>query len=98
MMNEKSQQGDEPEFYNPARPSENPPDPIEVPMDKLGSEILTRIIEEFVLREGTDYGSSEVSLETKVGQVYKQLEKGDVKIFFEPESESVTLVRTKKTL
>lgn len=75
-----------------------PAEPIEIPLDRLDDETLRRIIEEFVLREGTDYGVSEISFETKVTQVRKQLVKGDVSLFFDPESESVTLLKTKKGL
>lgn len=88
----------ESEFYKSQPRPESLPDPIEIPVEKLDPEILTRIIEEFVLREGTDYGTNEVPLPTKIEHVRKQLKRGDVRIFFEPESESVTLVRTKTTL
>jgi uncharacterized protein len=77
---------------------ETPAEPIEVPIERLDDETLRRIVEEFVLREGTDYGAQEIQLETKIGQVMKQLEKGDVKVFFDPESESVTLLKTKNRL
>ena len=72
--------------------------PIEVPIQALDDVILMRIIEEFVLREGTDYGAQEISLEKKTAQVLKQLEKGDVKIFFDPESESINLVKVRQGL
>jgi uncharacterized protein YheU (UPF0270 family) len=42
---------------------------IEIPADKLSAEVLHAVIEEFILREGTDYGSYEVSLENKIDQV-----------------------------
>ncbi|MBX3021800.1 MAG: YheU family protein [Bdellovibrionales bacterium] len=74
---------------------ETPPPPLEIPLTAVDSETLRRIIEEFVLREGTDYGAVEVSLETKVAQIIKQLEKGHTKLYFDPESESVTLVRVR---
>jgi len=44
-----------------------------------------------VLREGTDYGEKELSLEDKVARVINQLKKGEAKILFDPESESVTI-------
>lgn len=74
-------------------PDSSSPEPIEIPLDCLENETLRRIVEEFVLREGTDYGAHEVRLQTKITQVLKQLGKGDVKLFFDPESESVTLVK-----
>jgi uncharacterized protein len=45
-----------------------------------------------VLREGTDYGEREYSLEQKVAQVRAQLERGQARILFDPESNTVTLV------
>ena len=67
-------------------------DPVEVPMDKLSANIVQNLIEEFVLREGTDYGSTEVSLEKKKEQVSRQLENDEIKIVFDPDSETVTLM------
>jgi uncharacterized protein len=49
------------------------------------------VIESFVLREGTDYGEREYSLEEKVAQVRAQLERGQARILFDPESNTVTL-------
>ena len=66
--------------------------PIEVPIDQLSKDILQNLVEEFVLREGTDYGAQEISLEKKKDQVLKQLENEDIKIIFDPDTESVTLM------
>jgi uncharacterized protein YheU (UPF0270 family) len=49
------------------------------------------VIESFVLREGTDYGPREYSLEQKVAHVRAQLERGRARILFDPESNTVTL-------
>ena len=49
------------------------------------------MIESFVLREGTDYGEREYSLEQKVAQVRAQLERGHARILFDPETNTVTL-------
>lgn len=64
---------------------------IEVPVASLSAETLNAVIESFILREGTDYGSVEVSLETKIRQVRTQIEKRDVILVFDIESETVTL-------
>ena len=68
------------------------PKPIEVPKEKLSPEILDALIEEFVLREGTDYGAVEITLATKKQQVEKQLHKEEIKIVFDFTTETVTLV------
>ena len=44
-----------------------------------------------MLREGTDYGEREYSLEQKVAQVRAQLDRGQARILFDPESNTVTL-------
>ena len=46
-----------------------------IPWDKLSAPALEGIIEEFVLREGTEYGASEFSLDQKKSNVKRQLER-----------------------
>lgn len=64
---------------------------MDIPFKDLEPETLTAIIEEFISREGTDYGVHEYSLEQKVQQVMKQLHSGEVVISFDPETESCSL-------
>lgn len=66
--------------------------PIEIPAEALSSEALLGVIDNFIQREGTDYGLHEASYEAKVQQVQKQLSKGYVRIVFDPNSETVSLV------
>ena len=72
-------------------PSEEIPEPVEVPYGELSADLLNAVIESFVLREGTDYGEKELSLEDKVGRVIGQLKRGEARIVFDPKSESVTI-------
>jgi uncharacterized protein len=65
---------------------------IEVPAERLSADILRAVIEEFILREGTDYGSYEVSLENKIDQVRGQLSRGEVLITFDPATENCNLL------
>jgi uncharacterized protein YheU (UPF0270 family) len=65
---------------------------IEIPVDRLSAEILTAIIEEFILREGTDYGAQEAGMDNKIAQVRRQLARGDVLITFDPATENCTLL------
>jgi len=67
-------------------------EPVVVPHGELKREVLRAVIESFVLREGTDYGEREFSLEQKVGDVMRQLERGESQILFDPETESVAIV------
>ena len=70
--------------------------PIEVPLDALSATALRGLVEEFVNREGTDYGVRERPLDEKVGDVMRQLERGEAAIVFDPESRSTTIVVRKK--
>ncbi len=71
---------------------ESPLPPITVPHAELTPDALIGVIESFVLREGTDYGEHDVSFETKVAQVRRQLERGEAEIVFDPNSESIDIV------
>jgi uncharacterized protein len=66
-------------------------EPVDVPYTELPPDLLQAVIESFVLREGTDYGEKEFSLEDKVARVIAQLRRGEAKIIFDPESDSVTI-------
>jgi len=68
--------------------------PIRVAPDDLEPDTLRAVIESFVLREGTDYGLHEASLEAKVAQVLIQLRRGEAHITFDPATESVNVVVT----
>lgn len=65
---------------------------IEIPLDRLSPELLSGIIEEFIQREGTDYGANEVALNDKIQQVKKQIERGEVVITFDHHTESCNLI------
>jgi uncharacterized protein YheU (UPF0270 family) len=69
-----------------------PTEPVMVPHTELAPELLRAVVESFVLREGTDYGEFELSLEQKVARVMAQLERGDAQIMFDPDTESVAIV------
>jgi uncharacterized protein len=71
---------------------DEPQPPILIPHAALAADVLRGVIEAFVLREGTDYGEKEFSLEQKVVHVMAQLERGDVQILFDPTSQTVDLV------
>jgi uncharacterized protein YheU (UPF0270 family) len=63
-----------------------------VPPDRLSREALEGLIEEFVSREGTEYGHGDHSLESKRAEVLRQVERGEVVIVFDLESQSCNLV------
>jgi len=70
---------------------EEPQEPVIVPYKELSDDALRGVIESFVLREGTDYGERDYSLEQKVAHVMRQLERGEAQIVFDPNNESVTI-------
>lgn len=65
---------------------------VKIPYKQLEEATLLAVIESFVLREGTDYGDREVSLDAKVEHVKRQLEKGEACIVYDQETESVSIV------
>lgn len=67
-------------------------EPVEIPYTALSPEALHGLAESFVLREGTDYGEREFTHAQKVAQVISQLECGEARILYDPETESVTLL------
>jgi uncharacterized protein len=66
-----------------------------IPYTELSEDALRGVLESFVLREGTEYGERDVSLEQKVAQVVRQLQRGEVQIVFDPGSESIDIVVVK---
>jgi uncharacterized protein len=80
------------EFISGGSEKSNAP-PVEIPRELLSEEAVEALIESFILREGTDYGHIETAHETKLKQIRKQLENGHIKIVFDPDSESATLLK-----
>lgn len=66
---------------------------VVVPYEKISEEALHGLIDEFILREGTDYGAVEVMLETKHQQIFKQLKAGKILVVFDPGVGSCSIVR-----
>jgi uncharacterized protein YheU (UPF0270 family) len=62
-----------------------------IPVDKLSPEALQGVIEEFVSRDGTDYGEIESSAETNFRQVKYKLEKGSAVLTYDDETETTNI-------
>ena len=62
-----------------------------IPYTKLSEEALRAIIEEYITREGTEYGVTEYTFEQKIEQIYQQLLQGEIKINFDTETETCNL-------
>lgn len=61
-----------------------------IPQEMLEADTLTRLIEDFVTRDGTDNGD-ETPLQTRVDRVRRALDKGEAVIVFDVESEQCQL-------
>jgi uncharacterized protein YheU (UPF0270 family) len=61
---------------------------MEIPHKALEPDTLRNLVEEFVTREGTDYGHYTGSLADKVSQVLRQLESGRAVILYDAHSAS----------
>lgn len=68
---------------------------IEIDPADLSADALRGLVEEFVSREGTDYGHADRSLESKVADVHRQLASGEARIVFDLASESASIVTTR---
>jgi uncharacterized protein len=89
--------GERPLSADPNDPSAEPTgsaEPIFVPYTELSEGALRGVLESFVLREGTEYGERDVSLDQKVAQVTRQLQRGEAQIVFDPESETIDILVT----
>jgi hypothetical protein len=64
---------------------------LKIPWDELSEDALMGIIEEFVTREGTEYGDSEISLEMKCQQVRQQLRDDEAFITFDEELQTCSI-------
>ncbi|PCJ21964.1 MAG: hypothetical protein COB04_01960 [Gammaproteobacteria bacterium] len=71
---------------------------MEVPYQQLSKDALNHVIEEFVGREGTDYGDREWTLAEKVNSVLEQLRRGQAVILYDEDSETCTIAATESLL
>jgi uncharacterized protein YheU (UPF0270 family) len=63
-----------------------------IPFKELPIETLNNLIESFILREGTDYGEGEFSLNDKISHIKTQLNQGDVVIVYSELHESINIM------
>ena len=64
---------------------------MHIPHEQLSQETLRSLIEEFVSREGTEYGQRDFSLADKVKHVTRQLERKQAVINYDPETQSCNI-------
>ncbi len=62
-----------------------------IPISRLSPEALQGLIEEFISRDGTDYGEREASRESKFRQVKSKLENGSAILVFDDDTETANV-------
>ena len=67
-------------------------DVIKIPAEELSDDALLGVIDAFVLREGTDYGHRDVSLDEKRERVRRMLASGAAEIRYYPENDHIDIV------
>lgn len=65
---------------------------VRIPFEALSQQALDGLIEEFVTREGTDYGNEEHTFDDKKSALVRQLARGDAVIVFDPKTETTNIV------
>ena len=68
-----------------------------IPYKELSAETMQALIEDFVTRDGTDYGREEMSLREKSDYLLTLLEKGELLISYDTDMKTCGLV-TKEEL
>jgi len=64
---------------------------VHIPFAALKPETLRAVLEEFVTREGTEYGEHDISLDGKIAMVMTQLNNSSAVILFDEESGTCTV-------
>jgi hypothetical protein len=68
---------------------------VDVPYEQLEPETLQNLIQEFVTRDGNDWGNVDGALEHKVAQVMQQLRKRQAKVVFDLKSQTANIVSSR---
>lgn len=63
-----------------------------IPPSSLGPETLTNLLQDYITREGTDYGEVELTLEEKLDILRPQVLNSRVLIIYDESSGSFTLM------
>ena len=69
---------------------------VDIPHEQLDPQTLRRLIQEFVSRDGADWGDTGGSLEEKVAQVMRQLRENQVKVVYDLASQTANLVACRR--
>ena len=68
---------------------------MKIPYTELSQEALLGVVDAFILREGTDYGHEEITIDQKRSRVLSMLQSGEAEIVFYQESNHIDIVLVK---
>ncbi len=68
---------------------------MKIPHTELSQEALLGVMDAFILREGTDYGHEEITIDQKRSRVLSMLQSGEAEIVFYQESDHIDIVLVK---
>ena len=68
---------------------------MKIPYSELSQEALLGVMDAFILREGTDYGHEEITIDQKRSRVLSMLQSGEAEIVFYQESDHIDIVLVK---
>ena len=68
---------------------------MKIPYTELSQEALWGVMDAFILREGTDYGHEEITIDQKRSRVLSMLQSGVAEIVFYQESDHIDIVLVK---
>jgi len=80
------------EFVSQNKPTGQHEEGIEVPYERINPDTLRKMIQEFVTRDGADWGEAGCTLEDKVEQVLRQLRSRKVKVVFDLAAQTANIV------
>ena len=68
---------------------------MKIPYTELSQEALLGVMDAFILRDGTDYGHEEITIDQKRSRVLSMLQSGEAEIVFYQESDHIDIVLVK---
>ena len=63
-----------------------------IPVKRLSAKALKGVIDEFISRNGSDYGEREISMETKFKYVKDKLKNGSAVLIFDDETATTNIL------
>ena len=66
---------------------------LEVPFRQLSRKALEKVIEDYILRQSSEFARSDLSLAQKVLRVQYDLDTGKAKIVFDPSAKTHSVIK-----